>query len=359
MDAFRALLAASIIMLARNRVLIITSLGLALISVLVFGFLFGGNGTSRLSLGVVDQDQSAVSAQIVAQLRGSPSLRVTSGSETAEVQALRDGHLDAVIIIAPGFASELAQGRASLQVYYDQSNPVTLASARMAVQSIVDGINQGLTHQPSPLTLDERAVSVHSLREIDWLTPGQLGQLLLWANLSVGVALVAWRNQGILRRLAATPLPPGALLAAQVLARLVISIGQAAIVLAVSILVFHVQVIGSWAALTLALTLGALTMLALGFAIGSFARTQDAAQAIVFTISFPMLFLGGSYFPTDGAPAFLVPVIKAMPLTYLNDALRQIINNGASLATVQTDLLVLAAWLVAGLLLAVRAFRWS
>ena len=48
-----------------------------------------------------------------------------------------------------------------------------------------------------------------------------------------------------------------------------------------------------------------------------------------------MMFLSGSYFPTDSAPAFLTPLIKAMPLTYLNDALRQIINNGASLGGVR------------------------
>jgi ABC-2 type transport system permease protein len=72
-----------------------------------------------------------------------------------------------------------------------------------------------------------------------------------------------------------------------------------------------------------------------------------------------MMFLGGSYFPTTGAPAFLTPVIQAMPLTYLNDALRQIINNGVGLAGVGTDLLVITAWTVAALLFSIRAFRWS
>lgn len=100
-------------------------------------------------------------------------------------------------------------------------------------------------------------------------------------------------------------------------------------------------------------------MMALGFVAGSFSRTPEAAQAVTFLISFPMMFLGGSYFPTDSAPAFLSPVIRALPLTYLNDALRQIINNGANLAGISSDLMVLAAWAVAALLLSTRAFRWS
>ena len=363
MKAFRAMLGAGVLMLARNRVLLISSLGLALISILVFGYLFGGNGSPKLALGVVNQDGTPAAAGMVAQLQQSASLAVTTGTENQEVAALRNGQRDAVIVIEPGFGAGLVAnapaGGARIEVYYDQSNPVTQATARMAVQTIVAGLNQSITHQVSPVTLDERAVSVHNLRQIDWLTPGQLGLLLVWSNLSVGVVLVGWRKQGIMRRLAVTPLRPSVLVAAQIVARLLISAAQAAVLLAVAIYLFHVQVIGNWALLGLTVGLGALTMLALGFVIGGFARTQDAAQAILFLISFPMMFLGGSYFPTSGAPGFMLPIIKAMPLTYLNDALRQIINNGATVTAIQTDLLVLAAWLVAALLLSARAFRWS
>src|SRR5262249_35089540 len=134
---------------------------------------------------------------------------------------------------------------------------------------------------------------------------------------------------------------------------------QGALLVAVAILVFHVQVVGSWLALGLTVALGALTMMGLGFVVGSFAKTPEVAQSITFLISFPMMFLGGSYFPTSSAPDFLKPVIQALPLSYLNDALRQIINNGAGLAAVETDLLVLAAWMVVGLLVSTRTFRWA
>ncbi|HEY7835662.1 MAG TPA: ABC transporter permease [Ktedonobacterales bacterium] len=368
MKAFRAMLGAGVLMLARNRVLIISSLGLALISILVFGYLFGGTGSPKLALGVVDQDGSPTAAHVVAQLEQTASLAITTGSEDHEVSALRNGQRDTVIVIEPGFGAALAAastapgappGTARIAVYYDQSNPVTQVTARMTIQNIVASLNQSITHQPAPVALDERAVSVHNLRQIDWLTPGQLGLLLLWSNLSVGIVLVGWRKQGIMRRLAATPLRPSVLVATQIVARLVISAAQAAVLLGVAILLFHVQIVGNWALLGLAVGLGALTMLALGFVIGGFARSQDAAQAIVFLVSFPMMFLGGSYFSTNSAPNFMAPLVKAMPLTYLNDALRQIINNGATLPAIQTDLLVLAAWLVAALLLSARAFRWS
>lgn len=357
--SFGALLRASLTMLRRNRLLVITSLGLALISIFVFGWLFGSSGSAQLRLGLVDEDRTPISAQLVSQLRANDSLLLDTGSQSAEVAALRAGNRDAVLIITSGFGASLASGHAPLLVYYNQSDPVTQAAARSAIQSIVANLNAGITGPASVVTLSEQAVSVHHLRQIDWLTPGMLGQLVMWANLSVGIVLVQWRKQGILRRLAATPLRPSVLIGSQILARVLISLAQGAVLLAVAIVVFNVHIVGSWLALGLVVALGSLAMLSVGFVIGSFARSQEVAQTLNFLVSFPMMFLGGSYFPTTSAPAFLAPVINAMPLTYLNDALRGIINNGAGLAATQTDLLVLAAWMVVALIVSIRAFRWA
>jgi ABC-2 type transport system permease protein len=356
--SFAAMLLASVTMLRRNRVLLVTSLGLALISIFVFGWLFGSNGSPKLRLGVVDQDDSTLSTQLTSQLGASSSISLATGTQDAELAALRAGNRDAVLVIGPGFAAGFARRQASLAVYYDQSNPVTAATTRMAVQSIVAGINAQAAGQPPAVSLDEQAVSVHNLRQIDWLTPGMLGMLIMWANMSVGIVLVRWRKQGVLRRLAATPLRPSVLIATQVLARVVLSVAQGAVLLGVAMAVFGVQVVGSWATLALVVVLGSLALLSIGFVIGSFAPTEDVAQTLNILLSFPMMFLGGSYFPISGAPALLMPVIRALPVYYLNDALRAIINNGASMVAVQTDLLVLAAWMVVALAASIRAFRW-
>jgi ABC-2 type transport system permease protein len=359
MKAYFATLGASLRMLGRNRVLLATSLGLALISIFVFGWLFGSNNSPKLRLGLVDQDGSTISTQLTQSLKATKSLNLYTGAEDAELQSLRTGKRDAVLVITPDFAADMTQGHGALRVYYDQSNPVTQAIARMAVQSIVQGINANMSGRPQSVTLSEQAVSVHALRQIDWLTPGMLGSLLMWANLTVGTILVGWRKEGVLRRLAATPLRPSVLIGAQISARIVLSLAQGALLLIVAKAVFGVQVVGSWLALGAVVALGALALLSIGFVIGAFARSQEVAQTISMLISFPMMFLAGSYFPTSSAPAFLTPVVQAMPLSYINDALRLIVNNGAGFAAVQTDLLILGAWTVAALLLSVRAFRWS
>jgi len=107
------LLRTNFIMLTRQRGLIISSLGLAVISMLVFGFLFGSNSASKTRLGVVDQDHTPVSAQIASQLQKSDALQVFTGGSDEEQQALRDGQRDAVIILPAGFSQQLVQGGAA------------------------------------------------------------------------------------------------------------------------------------------------------------------------------------------------------------------------------------------------------
>src|SRR5262245_8564545 len=101
MKAFLTLLRSSMLMLVRNRGLLISSLGLALISIFVFGWLFGSNGTPKLALGVINDDTSLASQQLVTQLKASQSLAVTTGAQDAELSALRGGQRDAVIVLGP------------------------------------------------------------------------------------------------------------------------------------------------------------------------------------------------------------------------------------------------------------------
>jgi ABC-2 type transport system permease protein len=284
---------------------------------------------------------------------------VYTGSQAGEEQALIAGKRDAVIIMAPGFGAGVLHGGAHLKVIYNQADPVTAASTKLAVSSIVDGINRAAANQPGLVTLDEQGVSVKSLRTIDFVAPGMVGMLLMWANLSVAVQLVFWREQGITKRLAATPLAPIAMIGAQLLARLLLSVIQEVVLIALAVWIFNVHIYGNIGLLALVIVLGALMMLSFGFAVAGFFKKSQAANAAILLVSFPMMFLGGSYFPVSQITGFLQGVIRAMPLFYLDDALRQIINNGAGWAAIQTSVLILAAWIIGSLLLTWRAFRWQ
>jgi ABC-2 type transport system permease protein len=106
--------------------------------------------------------------------------------------------------------------------------------------------------------------------------------------------------------------------------------------------------------------LGGMTFVSIGYMVASFARTEAAGNAVVQVIQFPMMFLSGVYFPVDFAPDWLRPVVNAMPLTYLGDALRQVMVKGSTrLFSLGVDAMVLAGWLVVSLLVSFRYFRWE
>lgn len=110
MKAFAAMWRAGVKMLRRDRTLLVVSLGLPLISIFVFGWLFGSNGAQRLELGVVDQDHSALTSQLVGQLEQNGALIVSQGTQDAELQALRAGNRGAVLICRRGLGPRLPRG---------------------------------------------------------------------------------------------------------------------------------------------------------------------------------------------------------------------------------------------------------
>jgi ABC-2 type transport system permease protein len=122
---------------------------------------------------------------------------------------------------------------------------------------------------------------------------------------------------------------------------------------------FGVEVTGNLLLVAGFVVLGAVTFLALGYVIASFANTEDAANGMTSVIQFPMMFLSGSFFQIDQMPGFLQGIARAIPLTYLSDALRQVMVGGAPFAPLWTCFAILGVWLVVCFGIAARKFRWQ
>ena len=102
-----------------------------------------------------------------------------------------------------------------------------------------------------------------------------------------------------------------------------------------------------------------MAFLALGYVIASFAKTEDSANGMTSVVQFPMMFLSGVFFPIDAMPQFLQSVARIIPLTYLADALRQVMVGGAAFAPLWVCAAVLLGWLVVCFAIASRKFRWQ
>jgi len=120
-----------------------------------------------------------------------------------------------------------------------------------------------------------------------------------------------------------------------------------------------VQILGNPLALVGMVLLGAVMFIGLGYLIASFSRSVETASGISSAVNFPMMFLSGIFFPLSVLPAFLAPVVRALPVTYLADAFRQITIGSVPEFPIMVDVLVLAAWAVACGLLSARFFKWE
>jgi len=130
------------------------------------------------------------------------------------------------------------------------------------------------------------------------------------------------------------------------------------LLLGFGILVFHMRVLGSLLTILLIGTVGALSFGGLGLLTASRAQKLETVSGLINVVMLPMWVFSGVFFSYERFPAMLLPFIKALPLTALNDALRATILEGAPLAAQGTRLAVMAVWGGLSFLLAVKWFRW-
>ena len=141
--------------------------------------------------------------------------------------------------------------------------------------------------------------------------------------------------------------------------RLFIATGQVAVLLIVALVLFNVTIVGGLGPLVVVALLGTLLFLTIGFALAGWAQTENQVPAIAQLITLPQFFFSGVFFSKNAAPEVIRPITNLLPLTFLNDALREISVQGASLWDVRTQIAGLIVWIVLGFLLAIRLFRFE
>lgn len=362
MKAYLQLVRAQLLLFARNKNSFIWSLLLPIFMMIALGTLLGGNSNQfSLDVAIMDHDHTASSQQIIQAIKKAPGVSVLSVLEQEALAKLKQNNLQMVIIIPKGYGATLKKGaQATITVYQDKSNLTTSQIGTALINGTVDQINKKLAHFTPRISIMEKGVTTHSLKYMDFLVPGILSLLIMSNNLN-GVAgqIASWRERSILRRMQGTPLTSATFIAGQMTARIIINVFQAVIVLLIAQLFFDVQVYGNWGTLFFFLLLGTFTFMSIGFIIASLAKTPESAAPIAGLVSFPMMFIGGIFFPVRKLPDILQYIVKAIPIGHLTDALRGIMNNGATFASLQIPLLVLGGWAVASFIIAALTFRWD
>lgn len=347
---------------ARTAVFLVLLMPVALAA--FFGVIFSGGGGYRLDLGVVDEDGGPGGQPLLAALEAAEregALELHEGNRVEMREALDSGDVSVVVVLPGELTSAVAAGEsATIEAWYDPAQPTSAGVGLGLVRIMVSEASLALSGDPPLLSMEERSVQTHPLRAVDLQVPGMLGIALLWLGLfGTALPLVQQRETKVLRRLSVTPLRPAVLLTAQVAWRVTVALLQAALFLLVGYVGFGVRVEGSWAALFGVVALGALAFITLGTFLAGLAPSVEAVSAIVQLVNFPLMMLSGSLVPVESLPDFFRPVVAAMPLTYLSDALRQLMVGAPPLYPLWLDVAVLGGWLVVLFVLAAKLWRWE
>lgn len=196
--------------------------------------------------------------------------------------------------------------------------------------------------------------------EIDYLVAGLIGYGT--ANTAFGglaILLVIRREQGMLKRIRATPLPPATYLAAALVSMLLVFALQALTIVAAARLVYGAALPSRPLSLVAACVVGAIAFAGMGVGLASLIRSAEGASAVVNVVVLPMAFLSGGFGPTSRYPSFLRDVAEVLPLKHFIDAATAIYLDRESVTGQGWALLAVGLWGVVGVTVALRAFRWE
>ena len=355
-----ALVAANLKIIFRNRQSLFWALVFPLVFVGVFG-LFNLDQAPSVTIGVIDRSQDNVSKVLLANLKQIRTFKLeTKTDEAAARKQLQDGDLRYLLVIPPGLAASVAEGHpAQIAFTYDEASP-TSAVVIGVIQRFLNDANLGLVQAPTLLNLGAEGIRSRQLNYFDFLLPGFVGLgVMTYSVIGIASVMTVYREQKILKRILATPLKVRTYFAGLIIAYLVMCMVQTAVILAAGILLLDGHVVGNYLYIGVAVLMGNIIFLSLGFIVGSFAKTVAAASGLGNVVTMPMMFLSGTFFPTDTLPSVLPQVVSVLPLSPMLEIMGGVSLDAKSLTDFPLQLGLLAIWIVVTSVVATRVFKFG
>jgi ABC-2 type transport system permease protein len=261
-------------------------------------------------------------------------------------KAFRLGKFD--LVIEP-------DGKGGFEYRYDPARPESVLAKSEANDALQSAAGRKDVVETKAVTSSEPGS-----RYIDFLIPGLLGMNLMNSGMwGIGFALVDMRQRKLLKRFVATPMRRGDFLLAIMTSRLLLMVIEIGLLLVFGVMFFHMRVLGSVFSIAAIGGLGSLTFGGVGLLTASRAQKIESISGLINLVMMPMWIFSGVFFSYERFPAVIHPLIKALPLTALNDALRASILEGTPLLQQWPRLLILGLWGGISFVLALKWFRWT
>jgi ABC-2 type transport system permease protein len=349
---------AALKMFIRSRQALFFTLFMPMVIMVIFG-LVGFDKAPVFDVGLVAGHPQPATQKLVDQLKGFAIFKIHEGTLTDELAALKNGDRAVVLDVPDDFITVGAPAQPKqLTVYANEAQQSQSQTIVSVLDQYLDKTSLVLANAPTYFSIKQEIIDSKHLTYVDFLLPGLIAMSVMQMSVfSVAFVFVQYKEKGVLKRLLATPMWPGQFVAANVITRMLVSVVQTAIFIAAGILFMHAHVIGSYALVLLCVVLGALMFLGLGFTISGVSKTVDSVPAFANLIVFPMLFLGGTFFPISGMPSWLQTFAKFLPLTFFSGALRDVMTKAAGFGAIAGDLVGMLVWAI--VLIAIATYTFS
>ena len=346
----------------RNPVALFFSLIFPIILIALFGLIFSSVGNSPVAVQVINLDEnSPASQEFLSALNATHVVNVNlvnhvNASDFASWLGQNDDPVG--LVIPAGFNSSYGAGHpVNVTVFVDPQDAQDSGAVVGAVQGVANYFNLRAANGTAIVGIAQENVGSQVFSYIDYLIPGLIGFSILTSPMFSMVDVAAsYRKDGIFRQLSLTPLTRAEWLTSHILWYMGLTFVTAGIMIGAGVALF-----GAHVTLTLGLIpfliVGPLFFVSLGMLAGSVAKTPESAALIGNIITFPMMFLSGTFFQVSAFPPALQSFAHILPLYYVIDGMNQVMlfSNTARAAT---DLAIVFVASVVVFLLAIRFFTW-
>lgn len=358
--AMRALIKASLQALLKSPSAIFFGLAFPMVFILVFG---GLGGSRKFSVSVADMPGADTTNMLYGVLHKVPVLKFMETRDSAEIgNALREGDIVATIGVQP--LPEDSPSAFKLAVNVSSSQQDKLPQLQSILNSVLQRMNPEIqAKQDAIAKIDVHVTQIREFKVIDFILPGQLGFSLL-AGSVFGTAFVFFnlRQTLVLKRFFATPVRREVIVISEAIARMIFQVFSAIVIISVGHYLFGYTLTNGFATfleLLFMSALGIMAFMGFGFIVSNMAKTDATIPLFANMITLPQLLLAGTFFPIDNFPKWMQFFCRLLPLSYLNDAMRKIGFDGASLWDIRLDVLGLLVWALVLYFIASRVFRWE
>ena len=370
-----------LVVFARDRMRLVTFVIMPIFMMVMVGFVFPSQGALKNApLGIVNLDQGPAGAQIATVLQqpspeqGEKLFEITYlKSEAQAVEQIKKQVINGAIVIPADFSSTIAGGsQGTVTVITDQSNPqvsimiggvldkvMSELSTHLAAEEIASLVPGVASPEAlvKPFVVETKGVAPGKPNYFEFMAPGLMAMVIMMAAMTgLAGSISRERELGTLDGILSAPISRLSIVLGKSFAQGVRGLLQAVVTLILAVVLFGVAIHGSLWLLALLLLLTVFSFIGIGIMISAIAAEQETAMTIMMTLTFPMIFLSGAFFPIQQMPTAMQWISKAIPLTYAVGALRKCIVLGTGMSGMLTEVWVMLGFGVLFTAIAIPVF---